>query len=44
MILATNNKGKLQEIRKILQEYEIYSLQDKNIDVDIVEDKDSFML
>lgn len=43
MILATNNKGKLEEIRKILTDYKIYSLKDKNISVDVEEDKDSFL-
>lgn len=43
MILATNNKGKLKEIREILTEYKIYSLSDKEIDIDVVEDKDSFV-
>lgn len=43
MILATNNKGKLAEIRKILNEYKIYSLKEKGIDVDVVEDKDTFL-
>lgn len=43
MIIATNNKGKLEEIRNILQGYEIYSLKDKNIDIDVEEDEDSFL-
>ena len=43
MILATNNKGKLEEIKKILTDYKIYSLKDKNINVDVEEDKDSFL-
>ena len=43
MIIATNNKGKLEEIKKILNEYEIYSLKDKNIDIDVIEDQDSFL-
>ncbi len=43
MILATNNKGKLEEIRKILEEYEIYSLQEKGIHVDVIEDEDTFL-
>lgn len=43
MILATNNKGKLEEIRSILKEYKIYSLKDKNINIDVVEDKDTFL-
>jgi XTP/dITP diphosphohydrolase len=42
MILATNNKEKLKEIKSILHEYEIYSLKDKNIDIDVVEDEDTF--
>ena len=43
MILATNNVGKLNEIRKILDEYEIFSLKDKNINIDVVEDQDTFV-
>lgn len=43
MILATNNKGKLEEIKKILEEHKIYSLKDKNINVDVEEDKDTFL-
>ena len=42
MILATNNKGKLKEIKEILTDYKIYSLKEKNIDIDVVEDADSF--
>ena len=43
MILATNNKGKLEEIKNIFKDYEIYSLKEKNIDIDVVEDEDSFL-
>ena len=43
MILASNNKGKLEEIKKILNEYQIYSLKDKNIDIDVEEDQDTFI-
>ena len=42
MILATNNKGKLMEIKKILKEYQIYSLRDKNINIDVIEDENTF--
>lgn len=42
MILATNNKGKLKEIKDIFNEYEIFSLKEKNIDIDVEEDADSF--
>lgn len=43
MIVATNNKGKIAEIKKILSEYDIYSLKEKGIDIDVVEDQDSFL-
>lgn len=43
MILATNNKGKLREIKEILTDYCIYSLSDKGIAVDVEEDKDTFL-
>lgn len=43
MIIATNNKGKIKEIKEIFKEYELYSLKDKNIDIDVVEDKDTFI-
>ena len=43
MIIATNNKGKLREIKQILTDYCIYSLSDKGIDVDVKEDKDTFL-
>ena len=42
MILATNNKGKLREIKEIFNEYEIYSLKDKNIDIDVIENENTF--
>lgn len=43
MILATNNKGKLKEIKEILTEYQVSSLKDKNINVDVIEDQDTFL-
>jgi XTP/dITP diphosphohydrolase len=42
MILATNNKGKLREIKAILNEYEIKSLEEVNINIEVDEDQDSF--
>lgn len=42
MIFATNNKDKLKEIKELFNEYEIYSLKEKNIDIDILEDEDTF--
>lgn len=43
MIVATNNKGKLEEIKKILNRDNIYSLKDKNINIDIIEDGKTFL-
>ena len=43
MIIATNNKGKIEEIKSILSNYEIYSLKDKNINIEVVEDADTFI-
>ena len=43
MVVATNNKGKLKEIKKIFNDYEIYSLKDKNIICDIDEDGNTFL-
>lgn len=43
MILATNNKGKLKEIKEILMEYQVSSLKDRNINVDVIEDQDTFL-
>lgn len=43
MILASNNKGKIEEIRKIFECYDIYSLKDKNIDIDVIEDENTFV-
>ena len=43
MILATNNQGKIKELKSIFKDYEIYSLKDKNINIDVVEDANSFV-
>ena len=42
MILATNNKGKLEEIKSILNNFEIYGLKESGIDIDIEEDQKDF--
>lgn len=42
MIAATNNLGKLKEIKQILCDYEIQSLNDKKILVDVIEDGKTF--
>lgn len=43
MIFATNNKNKLQELKKILNKYKIYSLKEKNININIIEDQRTFL-
>ncbi len=42
MIFASNNKGKLKEIKSIFKEEDIISLKEANIDIDIVEDENTF--
>ena len=42
IIVATNNLGKLKEIKAILDDYEVISLKDLNLSVDIVEDGKTF--
>ncbi len=42
MIVATNNKEKLKEIKQILKKYKITSLKEKNITIDIKENEKSF--
>ena len=42
IIIATNNLGKLKEIKEILQGYEILSLKDVNCQVEVIEDQDTF--
>lgn len=43
MIVATNNEGKLKEIKSILEDFDLYSLREKNIDIDVDEDQDTFL-
>lgn len=42
IIVATNNKGKLKEIREILTHYELLSLEDVGVDIKVNEDKNTF--
>jgi len=42
MIFASNNKGKIEEIKRIFNEEEIVSLKEANVDIDVVEDADTF--
>lgn len=45
LIVASNNQGKIKEIKKILSEFnlEVVSLKEEGIDVDVVEDGTTFM-
>lgn len=44
LIIASNNKGKIKEIKKVLLdvELEVVSLNDEGIDIDVVEDGTTF--
>ena len=44
LILASNNKGKIDEIKKILNnmKVEVFSLREMDIDIDVVEDGETF--
>lgn len=42
IIVATNNPGKLKEIKEIFSEYEVYSMKDLNININVDEDQDTF--
>lgn len=43
MIFATNNKGKLREVKEILSDYEIVSLREANVDIEVDEDQNTFV-
>ena len=44
LIIASNNKGKIKEIKQILSDIniQVFSLQDKNIDIDVEENGKTF--
>ena len=42
IVLATNNKGKVKEIKEILKSEEIKTLKEMNINIEIEEDGESF--
>jgi XTP/dITP diphosphohydrolase len=45
LIVASNNKGKIREIKEILKDFnlKVLSLKDLNIDIDVVEDGNTFI-
>ncbi len=42
ILAATNNKGKIKEIKEILENYEVISLKDINLEIEVVEDGKTF--
>ncbi|MBR4030776.1 MAG: XTP/dITP diphosphatase [Clostridia bacterium] len=42
IIIATNNQGKVREFKNRLKDYEVFSLKDKNIDIEVEEDGKTF--
>lgn len=42
ILAATNNKGKLKEIKEILENYEILSLKDIKLEIEVIEDGETF--
>ncbi len=42
VVVATNNEGKLKEIKDILKDYKLLSLRDVNCTIEVKEDKDTF--
>ena len=45
LIVASNNQGKIREIKEILKDFqlEVFSLKDLDIDIDVMEDGNTFM-
>lgn len=42
IVVATNNKGKLKEIKEILTEYELLSLEEVGVKINVKEDENTF--
>lgn len=42
IIVATGNPGKLKEIKEIFSEFEVLSMKDLNVNLDTIEDQDTF--
>lgn len=42
IIVATNNEGKLKEIKEILKGYNLISLKEKSVDIVVIEDENTF--
>ena len=42
IVVATNNKSKLKEIKEILKDYELLTLKDVNCEFEVEENEDTF--
>ena len=42
IVIATNNQGKLKELKEILAEYELLTLKDVNCKIEVEEDQETF--
>lgn len=42
IVVATNNPGKLKEIKDIIKNYELVSLKDMNCEIEVEEDQETF--
>lgn len=42
VVIATNNPGKIKEIKEILKDYEILTLKDMNCEIEVEENQDTF--
>lgn len=42
VVIATNNQGKLKELKEILAEYELLTLKDVNCKIEVEEDQETF--
>ena len=42
VVMASGNKGKIKEAKEILNEYEVVSMKELGIDIDVEEDGKTF--
>lgn len=42
IVIASNNKGKIKEIKEIFTDYELLSLKEANVDIEVDEDQPTF--
>lgn len=42
IIIASNNQGKIKEIKEIMKDKKVMSLQEAGVDIEVEEDKDTF--